>query len=80
MQRYLYAWNVTTDTWSLRAVVGPVDEAVADEVDRVLDAAEVDGVLAELDAACAPPWCVHGEMIAAAWAEVEDRVRGWHFT
>jgi hypothetical protein len=78
--RFVYGWNVTTGAWLLRAVVGPVGEVVAASVDRVLREAEVDAVIEDLDAACAPPWCVHGEIEAADWAEAEERVRGWHFT
>lgn len=80
MPRFVYAWNVNTEVWGLRAVVGPVSDAVAAQVERVVDPESLDGLLRELDAGCAPPWCVHGVMDAAHWGEVEDRVRGWHFT
>ena len=79
MLRFVYAWNVNTDTWMVRAVVGPVPDGVVG-VDQVVEPTDVDALLRQLDADCAPPWCVHGEMLAASWSEVEDRVRGWHFT
>lgn len=80
MPRFLYAWRSTTDTWHLRAVVGPVDAAFAAQVDRVVDPSGVAAVLAEAEEDCPLPWCVTGEVEAASWSEAAERVRGWHFT
>lgn len=80
MPQFVYQWHVNLNQFSVRAVVGPVTPDLARSVDRVLDPDDVEAVLEHLDADCAPPWCVHGSMHANTWAEVEARVRGWHFT
>ncbi len=80
MPRYVYAWRVTTDTWLLRAVVGPVSDELAAQVDRVIPPAAVEATLAELEERCALPFCITGELEAADWPEAAHRVRAWHFT
>ena len=80
MPRYVYGWRALSDTWLLRAVVGPVSPARAAEVDRVLDPDKVDATLAALEEDCPLPFCITGELEAPDWAEAARRVREWHFT